>query len=506
MNRTRFVERILVSGAAVLCCGLAAAAARESDQQTAPSGPGAEGAGTGSVAGQVGAAVLPAFPGAEGFGAIALNTSRKLPVVVHQVTNTNDSGPGSLRQAVADCRADRYDIITFRTGGVIDVEKEIQFNKPNIRNIYIAGQTAPGDGIYLTARKTHRPGVFFQYGTEEINNIVVRYIKFRLANPRPKNRGGRAFMLTAVNNFLMDHCSISWNSDDLMAIRVRKTSVKGVTHSITVQRTVFAETITGHLTGLGLGGPGEIAGAHSVHHNIFSTISHRLPSSGPLTLEVINNVYYNYGRTGDAYGGGTIDYIANYYRVGPRWPNPNGILFRLSDEFPSHIPTVYMAGNMAPHFGITSPTQDNWALTENHSNWDTWNEPAMRRSSPVSAPPVPVTVQTAKDAYTSVLADSGANARLDDMGNWVSNRDSVDKRIIAQIQNGTGLDRLMTIDDIDFPNVDPGTPYPDTDQDGMADVWERKHFGDLARDGSEITGSGYLAIECFLNGTDPTRR
>ena len=59
-----------------------------------------------------------------------------------------------------------------------------------------------------------------------------------------------------------------------------------------------------------------------------------------------------------------------------------------------------------------------------------------------------------------------------------------------------------------FPPLDSGTPYADDDHDGMADVWERLHFGNLDRgDPEDSSGDrdadGYTDIEEFLNATDP---
>src|SRR6185312_7176562 len=81
---------------------------------------------------------LPAFPGAEGFGATTPG-GRGGKVIV--VTNLDDSGPGSFREA---CEADGPRIVVFGVSGTIGLKSPITVRNPNLT---IAGQTAPGDGI-----------------------------------------------------------------------------------------------------------------------------------------------------------------------------------------------------------------------------------------------------------------------------------------------------------------------------------------------------------------------
>lgn len=79
---------------------------------------------------------LLAFPGAEGFGANAVG-GREGEVYV--VSNLDDSGEGSLRDAVS--KEDR--IVVFAVGGLIEIEERMVVSK----RVTILGQTAPGDGI-----------------------------------------------------------------------------------------------------------------------------------------------------------------------------------------------------------------------------------------------------------------------------------------------------------------------------------------------------------------------
>lgn len=175
-----------------------------------------------------------------------------------------------------------------------------------------------------------------------------------------------------------------------------------------------------------------------------------------------------------------------------------------------YVPSIYVKGN------VLMPTypdaeSDNWRLWVDY--FDLTPLPlSYRRHEPLKdLGPYPVTVQNAYDAYSDVTADVGANARLDSLGNWVSNPDTVDQRYISDVQNGTGPASRSQLperpEDVGgYPHIDPGTPYSDSDHDGMADAWEKKYGFNPAKalDGpKDADRDGYTNIEEFLNGTDP---
>src|ERR1041385_1334395 len=83
---------------------------------------------------------LPAFPGAQGFGA---TTPGGRGGKVITVTNLSDDGPGSLRAA---CEAEGPRIVIFRVSGLITLTRKLVIKNPYIT---IAGPPAPGDGICL---------------------------------------------------------------------------------------------------------------------------------------------------------------------------------------------------------------------------------------------------------------------------------------------------------------------------------------------------------------------
>src|SRR5690554_5500108 len=75
-----------------------------------------------------------AFPTAEGHGRY---TTGGREGTIYQVTNLNNSGPGSLRDALSEGNR----IIIFRVGGIINISSILYFRGDNIT---IAGETAPG--------------------------------------------------------------------------------------------------------------------------------------------------------------------------------------------------------------------------------------------------------------------------------------------------------------------------------------------------------------------------
>ena len=137
-----------------------------------------------------------AFPGAQGWGRYA---SGGRTGTVYHVTNLNDSGSGSLRDAVSQPNR----IVVFDVAGVIRINSRMSFAK----NLYVAGQTAPGEGITV-----YGDGVTFS-GSD---NIIVRYMRFRMGAVGTKDKDAAG--IANGQNMIFDHCSFSWGQDENFSI------------------------------------------------------------------------------------------------------------------------------------------------------------------------------------------------------------------------------------------------------------------------------------------------
>ena len=167
-----------------------------------------------------------------------------------------------------------------------------------------------------------------------------------------------------------------------------------------------------------------------------------------------------------------------------------------------------MAGNV----NAADLRQSDWEMYRIHYA----DEPlpaAWRREEPLPGGKFAVTTTAALQAYKSVLADVGANARLSADGTWQPSADAVDQRVIADVHQVRGegavreSNRVHYTDPAEvggYPMIDAGIPYADADHDGMPDAWERANGFD-PQDPSDASGDkdgdGYTNLEEFLAGT-----
>ena len=249
-------------------------------------------------------AILPSFPGAEGFGAI---TTGGRGGKVYHVTNLNDSGTGSFRWA---CSQSGARTIVFDVSGTIHLKSQIKLNRGDVT---IAGQTAPGDGICVA----DYPFVI------AAPNVIIRFMRFRLGNEALKTNSsaheGDGLGGMDGDRIMIDHCSVSWSIDECLSVYGSK--------NITVQWCMATQSLVnaGHSKGAhGYGGNWGGAGA-SYHHNLLAHHGSRVPRLGPRPstqlderMDLRNNVMYNYAGEG-CYGGEamTVNIVNNYYKPGP---------------------------------------------------------------------------------------------------------------------------------------------------------------------------------------------
>ena len=290
---------------------------------------------------------IPAFPGAEGYGAITRG-GRGGKVIA--VTNLNDSGPGSLRAA---CEAEGPRIVVFKVSGTITLESTLRISKPYIT---IAGQTAPGDGICIK----EYPLLI------NASEVIIRYIRARLGDETDNDSD--AIEGRYQKNIILDHVSASWSVDETVSIYHCE--------NVTIQWCLISESMyfAGHAKGThGFGG---IWGSNrsTYHHNLLAHHSSRNPrfASGCGYNDFRNNVIYNWGYN-SAYGGEkeqpgneklnftVVNMVANYYKPGPA-TRPGNVTYRIinpssrnkADDFGKW----YVAENIV--HGNPAVTADNW--------------------------------------------------------------------------------------------------------------------------------------------------
>jgi pectate lyase len=419
---------------------------------------------------------LPAFPGAEGFGAETIG-GRGGRVIA--VTNLNDSGPGSFRAA---CEAEGSRIVVFRVSGLIPLKSKFKITHPNIT---IAGQTAPGQGICIKD-----VGVNI-----DADQVILRHLRFRPGDPLKKEMD--SLSIGAGKDIIIDHCSASWSIDETL-------SINGDCDRLTVQWCIISESLNKSFHKKGDHGYGSLivaaSGAYSFHHNAYIHNNSRNPRPGAkenmpgLRFDFRNNLIYNWGmRAGyDSQTAVRMNYIGNYLKPGPSaWESGRNQMFLVGGP----LTRLFAEGNVLE--GYPDETRDNWLAIKPSEQY--LSEEDLQKIVRVNEPfpSGPVTTDSPEAAYQKILAGAGATLPA---------RDAVDRRLMEDIKSGTGK-IINSQDEVGgWPEYKSAEPPIDSDNDGMPDDWEKSHGlnPEGAADGNQDRdGDGYTNIEEYINGIMP---
>lgn len=430
---------------------------------------------------------LPAFPGAEGFGAV---TTGGRGGKVIEVTNLNDSGTGSLRAAI---QASGARTVVFRVSGTIVLNSTLKITN---NDITIAGQTAPGDGITISNYTL----------TINADNVIIRYIRSRMGDLS----GAEDDAMNGRNHkkIILDHCSLSWSVDECGSFYDNE--------NFTMQWCLLSESLYKSVHDKGNHGYGGIWGGMgaSFHHNLLAHHTSRNPRFNGARyhqnfeaerVDYRNNVIYNWGFNSAYAGeGGYINIVNNYYKPGPA--TGSGVVYRIFHPDKNTEPTnavydryafLYVDGNVLSKSSFA--TDDNWKYgiqgpTEAEKT-------AMKLATPIDAPTI--TNQSAYEAYEYVLAS---------VGTVVPKRDPIDIRVISETLSGKPnygdsygankgiIDTQASVGG--WPILESTTPPVDTDKDGMPDEWETANSLNIndASDRNTLNTEGYTMLEVYLNG------
>jgi len=457
-----------------------------------------------------------AFPEAEGGGKFTFGGRGGQ---VYVVTSLEDNGPGSLREA---CEKGGPRIIVFNVSGIIRLKTPLIIRAPYVT---IAGQSAPGDGVCVAGESVWI----------NTHDVLIRHMRFRRGETYVGRRDD-AIGGNPVGNIMIDHVSASWGLDENMSMyrhmyndSTGKAEEKRGTVNITIQNSIFSEALDtwNHAFGSTLGGEN-----CTFMRNLWANNAARNPSIGWNGLfNFYNNVVYNWVHR--SIDGGdyqaTYNIVNNYFKPGPATPLNQPVSYRIlkPESGRSKLPYVvfgraHVKGNIVE--GNEKVTANNWdggvQLENKKGDAMTYAEAqpyfaAMSVKEPFPHASFPV--MTAQETYGYVLDHAGAT---------LPKRDPVDTRVIGDVKNGKPVKLLSNVKlpEKDFEHrrlpkdsykigiitdisqvggypVYKGTPYKDSDNDGIPDAVE-KEMGlnpNDPSDSAKITASGYANIEIYLN-------
>lgn len=391
-----------------------------------------------------------AFPSADGFGKFAKGGRGG---TVYHVTNLNDTGTGSFRDAVSQPKR----TIVFDIAGVIKIKSKISVQS----EITIAGQTAPGEGITVYGDGISINGK---------NNIICRYMRFR--GSIHMSKGTCTVAIDSSQHVIFDHTSIEWGRWDNLHVKNSK--------DVTLQYCIVGEGIDPQMFGALLERPSNL----TIHHCLWINNESRNPKAKS-DIEYINNVVYDWGSNCFVGGHSAAEYhqdiINNYFIAGPKSAERFISEFKATDH-------VYQSGNLVDQNkdGILNGR----LISEDDFKKTGATVEVNRHNISMNT----MNIQKPEDAFKVVVTEAGSSLH----------RDKVDIRLIDGLKSlgKTGNIIKSEAEVGGQPTILSAKSLKDTDGDGIPDVWETAHKlnpKDPA-DGDKITSNGYTNLEIYLNG------
>lgn len=434
-----------------------------------------------------------AFPEATGFGRFTTGARGAANPQIYLVTNLNDSGPGSFRDAVS--QPGRF--VIFKVGGIVNLQSVVAV----AANTTIAGQTAPGEGILFLGPRVSFTGA---------NNTIARYMRIRYGGT---SQNQDASGIANGANMILDHMTFTWGTDEVFSINWDNNGTSP--DNITIQNSIIGQGLHRHnhsAGGLMQPPPG---GKISLIGNLYICNKTRNNKIKGIN-EFVNNVVYNWGNYGNTYGhtqsgeayimGGDsagssfANIINNYFIGGPNTSNTVATPFSVGNaNF-----NLYGAGNYFDN--NKNGVLDGALVPQNLTGYPVGNAAAIM-ATPYDYPMKTPTL-TAQDAFNNIVAGVGAS---------YPKRDQVDSLMISDLMSkGTTATYVYVQNDLvtqfGFTNGGAGhiygAPAPlDTDNDGMPDAWETANglnpnvFDALV---VSTTHAPYLNIEVYINSLPNT--
>ena len=444
---------------------------------------------------------LLAFPGAEGFGRLTTGARGVANPVVYHVTNLNDDGAGSFRDAVSQ----EGRVIVFDVAGIINLKSPLVFKGNNT----VLGQTAPGEGIQLYGNRTSFSGA---------SNLIVRYMRFREGTSGPS--GTDACGVANGSDMIFDHLSVLWGLDENFSVSWDNKGTKP--GNITIQNSIIGQGLQSH----SCGGLIQTDGGVTLYRNLYIENKTRNAKVKGLN-QYVNNVIYNWG-DGGAYimgdtEGASWAHIENNYFMQGKWLGATKPFTRGSEAF-----HYYGAGNY--YDSNKNGVMDGVLLTvaemngaQSDGRQSTWVESLealnnkvihevihgdssdpekitseMDRTIPQPIPAI-ANLMTAEESYKWMLTNIGASLPvidevdqylIDEMASYgtIGTMNGITSEKTQLIHGGTGT-------------ISGGVKPLDTDGDGMPDEWEIANGLDPndPSDAVKIAANGYLNIENYAN-------